>query len=185
MRLLPIPIRPRMKTTVRSAPNLRTAPPGPSTRAASMWLPAWNQSACASRCFIPLGQATRQLTRRPTSLHSRCGFRGEGGCVLSQLVVRALRGLNSQLVVGAARRSAAPGGQSIGAAGYGSILFHCCYSSPMLSKVQHHVFQRKASCPRARPNPSIERTRTGRPRYACSSFYVPRGLPVRAAHVKR
>ena len=35
------------------------------------------------------------------------------------------------------------------------------------------------------PNPSIERTRTGRPRYTASSFSVPRGLPVRAAHVKR
>ena len=35
------------------------------------------------------------------------------------------------------------------------------------------------------PNPSIERTRTGRPRYTASSFYVPRGLPARAAHVKR
>ena len=38
---------------------------------------------------------------------------------------------------------------------------------------------------RKRPNPSIERTRTSRPRYTCSSFYVPRGLLVRAAHVKR
>ena len=35
------------------------------------------------------------------------------------------------------------------------------------------------------PNPSIERTRTGRPRYTCSSLSVPRGLPARAAHVKR
>ena len=36
-----------------------------------------------------------------------------------------------------------------------------------------------------RPNPSIERTRTGRPRYATSIFSASRGLPVRAAHVKR
>ena len=35
------------------------------------------------------------------------------------------------------------------------------------------------------PNPSIERTRTGRPRYTASLLSVPRGLPVRAAHVKR
>ena len=93
--------------------------------------------------------------------------------------------LSSQSVVGAPRHSAAPGSQFMGAAGYGSILNPCCYSSPMLSKVKHHVFQRKAPCPRARPNPSIERTRTGRPRYTCSSFSVPRGLPARAAHVKR
>ena len=58
--------------------------------------------------------------------------------------------------------------------------------------------QRKSSGPRflaaeqvpglaggSMPNPSIERTRTGRPRYARSSFSAPRGLPVRAAHVKR
>jgi hypothetical protein len=35
------------------------------------------------------------------------------------------------------------------------------------------------------PNPSIERTRTGRPRYARWSFSASRGLPARAAHVKR
>ena len=35
------------------------------------------------------------------------------------------------------------------------------------------------------PNPSIERTRNSRPRYTGCSFYVPRGLLLRAAHVKR
>ena len=35
------------------------------------------------------------------------------------------------------------------------------------------------------PNPFIERTRTGRPRYARSLFSASRGLPLRAAHVKR
>jgi hypothetical protein len=38
---------------------------------------------------------------------------------------------------------------------------------------------------RAVPNPSIERTRTGRPRYARWPFSASRGLPARAAHVKR
>ena len=35
------------------------------------------------------------------------------------------------------------------------------------------------------PNPSIERTRTGRPRMASISFWAMRALPARAAHVKR
>ena len=35
------------------------------------------------------------------------------------------------------------------------------------------------------PNPSIERTRTGRPRMALISFWALRVLPSRAAHVKR
>ena len=35
------------------------------------------------------------------------------------------------------------------------------------------------------PNPSIERTRTGRPRMAFISFWAMRALPARAAHVKR
>ena len=36
-----------------------------------------------------------------------------------------------------------------------------------------------------RANPSIERTRKGRPRYARSLFFASRGLPFRAAHVAR
>jgi hypothetical protein len=36
-----------------------------------------------------------------------------------------------------------------------------------------------------RPNPSIERTRKGRPRYARCIFSASRGLPSRASHVKR
>ena len=36
-----------------------------------------------------------------------------------------------------------------------------------------------------RPNPSIERTRKGKARYAHSSFSASRALPSRASHVKR
>ena len=35
------------------------------------------------------------------------------------------------------------------------------------------------------PNPSIERTSTGKPLQALISFWALRGLPARAAHVKR
>ena len=38
---------------------------------------------------------------------------------------------------------------------------------------------------RVRPNPSIERTRTGRPLQALILFWALRALPVQAAHVKR
>ena len=42
-----------------------------------------------------------------------------------------------------------------------------------------------ASGYRLPPNPSIERTRKGKARYARSSFSALRALPSRAAHVKR
>ena len=125
---------------------------------------------------------TRHLARHPASPSSRCGFRTEGGCVFCQSVVRASHGLNGQSVVGAPRHSAAPGSRSVGAAGYGSIVRPCRYSSPMLSKVRLQVLQRKASCPRARPNPSVERTANGGLRLFAPERPVP---PLSAAHLKR
>ena len=174
-----------VKTAVRSALSVRTVPPGPSTRVASRCFPARNQMRSHPAASSHSRKSTRHLARRSTSQSSRCRFQAEGGYALCQLVVRASRGLTGQFVVGAPRRSAAPGSQSVGAAGYGSIVSVCCYSSPMLSKARFPAYQCKAACPRVRPNPSIERTCTGRPRYARSSFSASRGLPVRAAHVKR
>ena len=65
-------------------------------------------------------------------------------------------------------------------------------SSPMnalLAQTPRVVFRvtEKAICSvtRATPNPSIERTRTGRQLQAFISFWALRRLPVRAAHVKR
>jgi hypothetical protein len=43
----------------------------------------------------------------------------------------------------------------------------------------------KRSARKMTPNPSIERTRKGRARYASSSFSASRALPSRASHVKR
>ena len=175
-----------MKTAIHCALSLCIVPPCPATRVASTCLPAKTPRRLCAAASSNSRKLTRRLIRRSDSLSSRCRSRTEGGHLLCQLIVRASRGLNSQLVVGAPRRSAAPGSQLVGAAGCGSILPNpCCYSSPMLSKFQLHASQCKALCLRARPNPSIERTHTGRPRYTASSFYVPRGLPVRAAHVKR
>jgi len=42
-----------------------------------------------------------------------------------------------------------------------------------------------AASPKMRPNPSLERTHKGRPRYTARSLSVPRGLPLRAAQLKR
>ena len=178
-------VRPRMKTAIHCAVSHCMVAPGSPTLFASRCLPARNPRRLYPAASSNSCKLTRRLVRRSDPLSPRCRSRAEGGYFFCQSVVRASRGLNGQFVVGAPRHSAAPGSQSIGAAGYGSILSSCCYSSPMLSKAQLHELQLKASCPRARPNPSIERTRTGRPRYTASSFYVPRGLPVRAAHVKR
>ena len=166
-------VRPRMKTAIHCALSLCIVPPVPPTRVVSRCLPARNPRRLYPAASSNSCKLTRRLFRRSDSLSPRCRSQAEGGYLLCQFVV------------GAPRRSAAPGSQSVGAAGYDSIVRPCCYSSPMLSKGWPHVLQRKAPCPRARPNPSIERTRTGRPRYTCSSFYVPRGLPARAAHVKR
>ena len=177
-------VRPHMKTAIGSALSLRT--PRPVRRRVS--LRGVRQRGVRSTCILllhPIRATTRQLARHSVLPQSRCRFRAEGGYALCRLAVRASHGSNGQFIVGAPRHSAAPGSQSIDAAGYGSILSLCCYSSPVASKVQLHAFQSKASCPRVRPNPSIERTRTGRPRNTCSSFSAPRGLPARAAHVKR
>ena len=51
-----------------------------------------------------------------------------------------------------------------------------------------HPFWVQSSCGRRRtpaPNPSFERTRSGRPRTAFISFWAMRVLPARAAQVKR
>ena len=178
-------VRPRMKTVIHCALSFCIVPPVPPTRVASRCLPARNPRRLYPAASSNSRKLTRRLIHRSDSLSSRCRPRAEGGHLLCQLVVCASRGLNSQLVVGAPRHSAAPGSQSVGAAGYGSIVRPCCYSSPMLSKFQLHVFRREASCPRARPNPSIERTRTGRALQALISFWALRALPARAAHVKR
>ena len=179
-------VRPRMRTAIHCALSLCMDAPGSPTLFASRCLPARSPRRLYPAASSNSRKLTRRLIRRSDSLSPRCRSQTECGYhLLCQLVVRASRGLNSQFVVGAPRRSAAPGSQSVGAAGYGSIVRPCCYSSPMLSKIQFQASQRKASCSSARPNPSIERTRTGRPRYTASSFSIPRGLPVRAAHVTR
>jgi hypothetical protein len=79
-----------------------------------------------------------------------------------------------QFVVGAPRRSAAPGGQSVGAAGYGSSVFSFCHEAFAIGTRRSRSY--RLALPgaghRARPNPSIERTLSGL-------------RPPSASHVKR
>ena len=53
------------------------------------------------------------------------------------------------------------------------------------SPVQSLVAQQSLWCRPPRPNPSVERTRADRPLQALISFWALRGLPARAAHLKR
>ena len=55
-----------------------------------------------------------------------------------------------------------------------------CFAIQMKAQIQS-----KVAAHRARPNPSIERTRIGRAHLAFISFWAKRVLPLRAAHVKR
>ena len=175
-------VRPHMKTAVRFPLSLRSSSAlSINTRRFEVFA-SKEPNALASGYSTHSREPTRYLTHRSASLSSRCGFRTEGAYVFSQSVVRASRGLSGQFVVGAPRHSAAPGSQSVGAAGYGSIVSVCCYSSPMLSKLQPHATQRKASCPRARPNPSVERTANGGLHLFAPERAVP---PLSAAHLKR
>ena len=49
----------------------------------------------------------------------------------------------------------------------------------------HNPASQLCLAPKVVANPSVEATRNGRPRYTERSFSVPRGLPLRAPHLKR
>ena len=70
-------------------------------------------------------------------------------------------------VVGAPRRSAAPGSQSVGAAGYGSSVLPLGEAGAVGSKrPRPYRLAPSVACHRAMPNPSIERTCPGKPGHA-------------------
>ena len=54
-----------------------------------------------------------------------------------------------------------------------------------LAKRYSVYMQTKNHASNETPNPSVERTRTGRPLQALISFWAKRGMPLCAAHVKR
>jgi hypothetical protein len=129
----------------------------------------WSSSSGPSEMFtrdIALPQEPRHRARRSHLWQGRWVH-----SALSSL--RLVRHAPSRFVVGASRRSAAPGSQFGGAAGYGSAgvarLRRPELRSTMLSRVSRQASS--VAFVGAMPNPSIERTRPGK--------------PGRASHVKR
>jgi hypothetical protein len=142
---------------------------GPSKREGSASSSLTRYLASIERRFtrdIALPQEPRHRARRSHLWQGRWVH-----SVLSSL--RLVRHAPSQFAVGASRRSAAPGSQYWGAAGYGSAGVTCLLRpelrSTMLSRGSRQA--RSVACRSVMPNPSIERTRPGK--------------PGRASHVKR
>jgi hypothetical protein len=76
---------------------------------------------------------------------------------------------SNQEVVGASRHSAAPGGQSVGAAEYGCSfpsLRACRWCRGGKVEGGFFVFTSSGPCQRVMPNPSINRTCPGKPGHA-------------------
>jgi len=71
-------------------------------------------------------------------------------------------------VVGASRRSAAPGGQAVGAAGYGSSRLSLCRGAVVIGGRRSRPYRLASPVARQRamPNPSINRTCPGKPGHA-------------------
>jgi hypothetical protein len=145
------------------------SPSGPVHSGASKCLPA-EFEACAT--------ATRSVTARshapkPMPLFSaaRCCTQGESPFGRAGLVCSALsrqqfaRHAPSQFVVGASRRSAAPGSQFVGAAEYGSFYVSLCRQAGAIGSRWSRPYRLAPSVARhpAMPNPSIERTCPGKP----------------------
>jgi hypothetical protein len=135
--------------------------------------------ATASLRFAMLGKFTAQghqrrlvLPRIEASGREKPSLAGSLGSW--RLAVTSTSSARSQtVVVGAPRRSAAPGSQFVGAAGYGSSGFcSVVRSAPLAASVPGLIVRPvlRLAIP-AMPNPSIERTSPGKP-----------GL---ASHVKR
>ena len=167
-------VRPHVKVAVLSVLHrLRSASNAMQSR-----LPAslhfgepFKHPARLSPALSSNAKAGRFLQGQGSFHPSGCEAVEPGGFLRSQSVVGASRRLMSQFVVGASRRSAAPGSQFVGAAGYGRCLSFGCYAAAVQSRVKFRASSSKSACRSARPNPSIERTRPGK--------------PGRASHVKR
>jgi hypothetical protein len=135
--------------------------------------------ATASLRFVMLGKFTAQgherrlvLPRIEASGQEKPSLAGSLGS-WRLVVARAWPARSQSVVVGAPRRSAAPGSQFVGAAGYGSSEFCLVVrSAPLAAGDPGFIVQPvlRLAIP-AMPNPSMERTRPGK--------------PGRASHVKR
>ena len=173
-------VRPRGRDSMRiGRHSLRSALKGmplPSPASFHSWQLSERSALVSLLCSS--GSGTRRCVHAGSngSFHSSgCGYRALGSFPLGQWVGGTSRRLNSRFVVGALRRSAAPGSQFVGAAEYGSrVLSLRCYPAAMRARSECRALQHMVQPPCARPNHSIERTSSGKLR-----------LPPAAAHVKR
>ena len=182
MRLLPIPIRPR------------------SDQHCALRLKASKDEADATQALRKVRRATeRNPSSSPNRLRKGRSTNSDPSCRALQRCQRRSRKTQTHAKLAQAARPAGwrathrPGGleekicsscQSSGSSG--TLSAGMKTKSPGHSGTSSFEFEHGSKPTRSpRPNPSIERTRTGRPRYARSSFSASRGLPARAAHVKR
>jgi hypothetical protein len=153
--------------------RLRSAVQSQSMAAVARSVTANRKSSLARRSRAVV--AACHCVHRRSSLEATLGKAGQcrPARVLAVNSSQCRTGGQCQFVVGASRRSAAPGGQAVGAAGYGSSAFSSCREARTIGNRRSTVYRLQSSGAgqRARPNPSIERTSPGKP-----------GL---ASHVKR
>jgi hypothetical protein len=159
--------------------RLPSSPLIPFACPASRCWPSKREGAASSSLTRYLARVERRFTRdiafsQEPRHRARRSHLWQGRWVHSVLSsLRLVRHAPSQFLVGASRRSAAPGSQYGGAAGYSSAgvarLLRPALRSTRLSRASRQASS--VACGSAMPNPSIERTRPGK--------------PGRASHVKR
>ena len=161
--------RPRPSLPYRTALHARTSLRSPmSSKYLFRFARPRSATAVPSHC-----RASHPWRRVVSSFHpSVCG--SGGGCYLA----------SSQSVVGASRRSAAPGSQLVGAAEYGSSFLSLRSHGRSGGKVVGGFFMFAGSgpCQRLMPNPSIERTNNGGSQLRAIASAQP---PLFASHLKR
>jgi hypothetical protein len=128
-------------------------------------------AAAVYAVFVAVASPSRGAPRGGRRVHQCSVIQHRGITPQKRRQVLACR--QSQSVVGAPRRSAAPGSRSLGAAEYGSLGPKRCREAGVIAGKKCRPYRLASSVAHqsAMPNPSIERTRPGK--------------PGRASHVKR
>jgi hypothetical protein len=159
--------------SLRSASNEMPSPFSASSGQSTKYLARFSRHRRLAAMALTRCYASRPWSHVVGSFHpSVCGV--GAGCCLS----------SSQVVVGAPRRSAAPGGQSVGAAEYGGSFLSLRACSAVVVAKSRGVFALAGSgpCQRVMPNPSINRTANGGSHSLASATTVP---PLSAGYLKR
>jgi len=158
---------------LRSASNEMPSPFSASSGQSTKYLARFSRQRRSAAKALTRCYASRPWSHVAGSFHpSACGV--GGGCCLA----------SSQGVVGASRRSAAPGGQSVSAAEYGGSFLSLRASGAVAVAKSGGVFAFAGSgpCQRVMPNPSIERTNNGGSQLRAFANVQP---PLFASHLKR